>query len=100
MDANFIKLHYPAYWHYDILFGLKVMCETGFIDDPRCSEALDLLESKQLADGGFPAEARVDEKKLSGHSRVDWGGTSKKHMNPFVTIDAFSVLKQAGRLVY
>ena len=103
INASFVQLHYPGYWHYDILFGLKVMCETGFINDPRCSEALNLLESKQLADGGFPAEARyyrVDEKKLSGHSHVDWGGTSKKHMNPFVTIDAFSVLKQAGRLIY
>ncbi len=101
IDPNFILLHYPNYWHYDILFALKVMAEAGFIHDPRCSEALDLLESKQLADGGFPAEARyyrVDDKKLTGHSRVDWGGTSKVHMNPFVTLDALMVLKQAGRL--
>ena len=89
MDNNFLKLHYPCYWHYDILFGLKVMAEAGFIDDPRCADALHLLESKQLPDGGFPAEARyyrVDDKKLTGHSRVDWGGTSKVHLNPFVTV--------------
>jgi len=81
---------------------LKVMSEAGFIDDPRCREALDLLESKQLADGGFPAEERyyrVDEKKLSGHSRVDYGGTSKIHANPFVSLDALIVLKNSGRLV-
>ncbi len=101
MDHNFIKLHYPGYWHYDILFGLKVLAEAGFIGDPRCKDALDLLESKQLQDGGFPAEDRyyrVDDKKLTGHSRVDWGGTSQRHMNPFVTLDALFVLKQAGRL--
>jgi len=101
MDKNFITLHYPSYWHYDILFGLKVMVEAGLIEDPRCAEALDLLESKQLPDGGFPAEDRyyrVDDKKLSGHSHVDWGGTSKLRMNPFVTLDALMVLKQAGRL--
>ena len=77
------------------------MAEAGFIDDPRCSDALHLLESKQLPDGGYPAEARyyrVDDKKLTGHSRVDWGGTSKLHLNPFVTMDALAVLKQAGRL--
>lgn len=99
---NFVQLHYPNYWHYDILFSLKVMSEAGFINDPRCADALDLLESKQLSDGGFPAEERyyrVDEKKLSGHSRVDWGGTSKVHMNPFVSVDAIAVLKQAGRFV-
>lgn len=101
IDNNFVRLHYPNYWHYDILFGLKVMAEAGFIGDPRCLMALDLLESKQLPDGGFPAEDRYyrrDDRKLAGHSHVDWGGTSKHRMNPFVTLDALWVLKQAGRL--
>jgi hypothetical protein len=31
-----VKLHYPCYWRYDILFGLKVMAEAGFIRDGRC----------------------------------------------------------------
>ena len=25
INSDFVKLHYPCYWHYDILFGLKVM---------------------------------------------------------------------------
>jgi len=63
---NFVTLHYPCYWHYDILFGLKVMAEAGFIGDARCHDALDLLESRRLPDGGFPAEKKyyqVTEKK-------------------------------------
>ena len=56
MNHHFIRLHYPLYWHYDILFGLKVLAEAGMIGDPRCQPALDLLESKRLPDGGFPAE--------------------------------------------
>jgi hypothetical protein len=103
MDINFLKLHYPCYWHYDVLFGLKVIAEAGFIDDPRCAEAVQLLLSKQLPNGSFPAEARyyrVDDKKLTGHSRVNWGGTSKVKMNPFVTLDAIKVLKHAGKLVW
>jgi hypothetical protein len=103
IDRNFIQIHYPNYWHYDVLFALKVMAEAGFITDPRCSEGLDLLESKRTCDGGFPAEAkyyRVDDKKLSGHSRVDWGGTSKVRSNPFVTLDALVVLKRSGRIVF
>jgi len=102
IDQNFIKLHYPNYWHYDILFALKVISEAGFINDPRCVESLDILENKGLPDGGFPAEDkyyRVDDKKLSGHSRVNWGGTSKVYSNPFVTLDALFVLLQSGRLV-
>ncbi|TES92419.1 MAG: hypothetical protein E3J88_01085 [Anaerolineales bacterium] len=101
MNHNFVALHYPCYWHYDILFGLKVMAEAGLILDERCSDALDLLESKQLPDGGFPAGKKyyqVTDKRVSGRSLVDWGGTSKKHMNEWVTVDAIYVLKEAGRV--
>lgn len=99
---DFIKLHYPCYWHYDILFGLKVMAEAGFIGDERCHDALELLESKRLLDGGFPAEGtyyKVRQKRTTGYSLVDWGGASKKRMNEFVTADALYVLKKSGRLV-
>lgn len=100
IDPHFIRLHYPCYWHYDILFGLKVMAEAGFLDDPRCTAALDMLESMRLPQGGFPAEesyTRLTRPALSGYSLVSWGGTSKRSMNPFVTVDALSVLRLAGR---
>jgi hypothetical protein len=100
MDRHFILLHYPVYWHYDILTGLKVLAEAGLIGDPRCQAALDLLESKRLPDGGFPAEesyARPTRPNLSGYSPVGWGGTSRKTMHPFVTADALYVLRMAGR---
>jgi hypothetical protein len=100
IHPRFILLHYPLYWHYDILFGLKVLAEAGLLGDPRCTAALELLESKRLPDGGFPAEqtyARPTRPQLSGYSPVSWGGTSKKTINPFVTADALYVLRLAGR---
>ena len=100
MKEEFTRLHFPCYWKYDILFGLKVMAEAGFIEDPRCEDALTLLESKRLPDGGFPAERKLYkavEKPQRGGSLVDWGGTSRVRSNPFVTADALSVLKAAGR---
>jgi hypothetical protein len=69
--------------------------------DPRCADALDLLESKRLPDGGFPAEAtyaRPSNPTVSGYSPVTWGAISKKNLNPFVTADALYVLRAAGRL--
>jgi len=95
---DFLKLFYPYYWHYNILFGLKVLAEAGHIDDPRCCEALSILDAKCLPDGGYPAEKkyyRVAKQMSNGCSPVDWGGTSTKHMNPFVTVEALSVCKQA-----
>lgn len=101
MDPAFVKLHYPCYWRYDILFGLKVLTEAGFISDSRCSEALELLESKRLPDGGWPAEGRfyrVSSDYTSGTEWVSWGQVSSKRMNEWVTADALCVLSAAGRL--
>jgi hypothetical protein len=98
---SFLKLRYPHYWHYDILVALKVMAEAGYIGDPRCAEALDVLASKRLPDGGWRAEGkhyRVVDAPANGGSMVGWGLVSrKKVMNPFVTLEALYVLRAAGR---
>ncbi len=96
MKSDFIKLHYPCYWHYDILFALKVLHEAVLLTDPRTAAALDRLQSKQLPDGGFPAEAKYY--RVATNTCHDWGGTSKLHSNPWVTVDALAVLQAAGRL--
>lgn len=104
MDEQFTRLAFPAYWHYDILAGLRVMAAVDRLTDPRCTAALDLLESKRLTDGGFCAEVKyykVSDTKteLSGISFVDWGGVSKNKMNEWVTVNALSILKKAGRSI-
>ncbi len=99
---EFVRLHYPCYWHYDILFALKVMAEAGFLGDERCQEALQILKSKQLPGGGFPAEAKYytcSANAKGGRSLVDWGGTGVKRTNEFVTVEALCVLKAAGELL-
>jgi hypothetical protein len=100
IDPHFLELHYPFYWHYDVLFGLKVMAEGGWITDSRCSEALDWLESRRLPDGGLPANPRwytVTERDVSGRSSIEWGPVSKTRSNVFVSLMALSVLRAAGR---
>ncbi len=98
---EFAKLHYPLYWHYDILGALKIFAQIGETSDPRCHEALDLLESKRLPHGGWPAEKKyykVSEEVSLGHDFVNWGPSGKSRMNPWVTVDALHVLKAFGRL--
>lgn len=95
---DFVQLFYPYYWRYGFLIALKVMGEGGWIDDPRCQKALDYLKSKQLSDGGFPAEKRyyhTTNTKKSGYSAVDWGGVRKKNSNPWVTVESLGVLESA-----
>lgn len=98
---GFLQLAYPAYWHYGILNGLKVIAEAGLICDERCTEALDVLESKRLPDGGFPAEVAyygTARSRPSGYSPVKWGVKRTGQMNEWVTAEALTVLKAAGRL--
>jgi hypothetical protein len=102
IHPEFVTLHYPLYWHYDFLGGLKAMNRIGRLRDPRCADALDLLEAKQLPDGGWPAEKRhykVRPRTFETNSDyVDWGGTSSDRMNDWVTVDALTVLQSAERI--
>src|SRR5436190_11083513 len=78
----------------------EVLVEAGFVADPRCRDALDLLETKRLADGGFPAEARYyrSPAAASNASLVSWGGTSRRRSNPWVTTDALAVPAAANQI--
>ena len=99
LSADCALLHYPCYEHCDFLFALKVMVEAGYLADARCRAALDLLKSKQLADGSFPAERkhyRVGRVGQGDDSLVDWGRPNRSRPNLHVTCDALGVLHAAG----
>lgn len=101
IDPEFTRLQYPHFNPYNILGGLKALTEAGFIGDRRCVEALDLLESKRLPDGGFPLEKRNFKRSSSVVPRgtfADWGPAGRTRSNEFVTADALHILKAAGRL--
>jgi len=103
IDPTFVTLFYPYTWHYSVLYALRVMAEMGRIADPRCADALDLLEAKRLPDGGWPAErrwyrcSRSNTRATSGLSHVDWGGVSQRRGNPWITAEVLGVLAAAGR---
>ncbi|MBI5030692.1 MAG: hypothetical protein HZB51_09205 [Chloroflexi bacterium] len=96
IDQNWLKLHYPLYWHYDILQALVILSRAGKIRDPRCSEALDILESKRRADGTWHAEAYYW--KPNGASNVDVVDWGRRGPNEMITLNALRVLKAAGRV--
>ena len=74
------------------------MAEIGKIGDPRCREALELLRSKQLPDGGFPLEAknaRTVDGIASRGTFADWGPSGKRRSNPLVSVEALGALGRA-----
>lgn len=99
LSADAMKLHHPAYWHYDVLAGLVGLSDLGLLNDPRCADALDLLESRRRPDGGWSADAQHWRLAAdgSGSESVSWGPGVPRGMNEWVTVDALAVLTAAGR---
>ncbi len=106
ISPHWIRPKYPRYWHYDLLGGLVAMAEMGLIKDPRCADALDLLERKELPAGGWPAQGRFykvssnmdTSNRFGSTSPVDWGGLGPRRINEWITADALYVLHASGRL--
>jgi len=48
---DFLRLHYPLHYCYDLLHGLRVLTELGVKNDPRMNDAVFLLLEKRLPDG-------------------------------------------------
>jgi hypothetical protein len=51
------QLHFPMFYFYDILHGLRVLSKLGYGGDERMIDARELLLSKRLANGTWPLEA-------------------------------------------
>ena len=100
----FTQLHYPLYWHCDILQELVILSRAGKLDDPRTSEALDIVEKKRGPDGLWHADdyywnmrrtpSTGTKVNTSNVEVVDWG---RKGPNKMITLNAIRALKAAGR---
>ncbi len=106
INPQWLKLHYPLYWHYDILQALVILSRAGKVRDPRASEALDIIESKRHRDGLWHVEGCYWKPKGTSYRMpsgahtsnievVDWG---RRGPNEMITLNALRVLKAAGRL--
>jgi hypothetical protein len=92
-----LRLRCPAYWHYDLLAGLRTLHAAGALGDERTRDALDILESKRRPDGTWRVEGKWWKgpgSKGSNVDVVDWGETA----NELLTEQAEGVLRAARRL--
>lgn len=98
IDDEWLKLHYPLYWHYDVLQALRIMTQLDGLSDPRAQEALDIVESKRQPDGTWHVEGfywLLPGRRGSNVEVVDWG---RRGPNEMITLNALRVLKSANRI--
>jgi hypothetical protein len=97
VGPRFLRLRFPAYWHYDLLTGLRTLAGAGRLDDPRLADALDLLEQQRREDGTWACDGRWWKRpgsKGSNVEAVEWGDVADE----ILTKQAEGVLRAAGRL--
>ncbi len=91
-------LHWPPYWHYDVLQALVVLARMGLATDDRTSDALELVRARRTdEDGRWRASARWW--KPPGGTRaaeaVDWNIDDSG--DRMVSLRALTVLRASGQ---
>jgi len=85
-SGNWWKFGFPVFYVTDLLQNVEALVALGYGRDPRLAHALELIQTKQDADGRWALEY-----DYMGKTWVDFG--PKKQPNPWVTIRALRVLK-------
>ena len=95
MDREWLTLHWPPYWHYDVLQALVVLGRMGLGGDGRTADGLEALRRRRQPDGRWRASYRWW--KPPGGTRaaeaVDWRVDDSA--NRMVTLRALTVLRAA-----
>ena len=94
VKGSWTALHYPPYWHYDVLQALHLLARMGHARDERTGDALDLLEQRRLPDGRWQAGSYWWQPAQSPRAPevVDWG---RGEPNEMITLNALRVLQGA-----
>jgi len=83
IHPSWTVLHYPPYWHYDVLLGLRLLDAVALLSDPRASGALRIVEHAQRRNGRFSGRSWSSSRQPSA---ADWGrGTENLLRNEFAT---------------
>jgi hypothetical protein len=63
IQRNYVRFAFPPQWHFDVLRGLDYFRDAGAPRDARLVDGIDLLRSKQDADGRWTLEHRYQARE-------------------------------------
>jgi hypothetical protein len=98
IHRSWLILHYPPYWHYDVLQALLILGRMKRADDPRTDDVRQILRARRLRDGRWRAGAywwHPPGSSAGNVEVVDWGRSGPNEM---ITLNALQALKAAGGL--
>jgi hypothetical protein len=59
IHPEWLRLHHPPRWRYDILHALTVLTQMGRVGDPRAGDALAILKEKRLKNGRWRGKEMI-----------------------------------------
>lgn len=94
-SRDFLNFFFPEYYHYSILYGLKVISEATLPYDPNLDFALDYLKGLKTVAGWSTNKKYYWKSKAerAGRSLVSWETSQKGEVNDFVTVDSLRVIR-------
>jgi hypothetical protein len=69
IHPSWVVLHYPAYCHYDVLQGLRVLAAVDRLSDPRAADGLNVVEHTRGPNGRFSGQRWSSRAQPAA---VDW----------------------------
>jgi hypothetical protein len=96
LASGVTTIHYPPYWHYDLLQALLVLARMGRATDPRAADAIGVLRAARAADGTWHATKhywRAPGRSANPNEVIDWG----VHAHEMATLNGLRVLAAAGQ---
>ncbi len=94
------SFHFPIYYYYDALQGLRVLSKLGYGDDERVSDAVHLILSKKspngkwLLEGDWSRGPEAQKNKRKALVDIEQIGKPSK----WITLNAYRALKGTGDL--
>jgi hypothetical protein len=97
IDPEWLHIHWPPYWRYDVLQGLRVLDSAGFLWRAETVDALAWLRACRRDDGTWRTSGRrwwrAPGSRGSGVEVVDWDGLDDE----VVTAQAEGVLRSSSQ---
>ncbi|HEV8595493.1 MAG TPA: hypothetical protein VGR51_08195 [Thermoplasmata archaeon] len=97
VHPEIVEIHWPPYWHYDYLVGLRAVAAVKGLRMPEAADAIDVLRKARRPDGTWgPGGHRYWNGPGSPGSNVevvDWADVAES----ILTDQATDVLRRAGR---
>jgi hypothetical protein len=95
IHRSWVTIHWPPYWHYDVLQALVILARMNRVNDSRADDAVALLQEKRRSDGRWRVGGRWWRGPGSRGAQevVDWSRGAADRM---VTLNALRVLGARG----